>query len=117
MDEKVDLLKGVYPEVVIDNDIYDTLLCDAINNALIEMNRVVKKESAAGTTFTGIFIRNASDGSSHVICANIGDSRTILNYKNVTVPLSEDHNISLGKISNINNIHISYMNSYIRIFT
>ena len=97
LDEKVNLLKEAYPDVSVDGDIYDTLLCDAINKATNELNRIIKSDSATGTTFIGTFIRIAKDGSCHIICANIGDSRAIVHYNKMTAPISEDHNLSLER--------------------
>ena len=45
IEEEITILKSIDPDVLIDGDIYDSLLCEAINSIITEMNRKIKKES------------------------------------------------------------------------
>ena len=77
----------------IEDDLFDALLCDAAHKITRIMNFELKSRSRTGTTAVTVFIRKMNDGTHHIYCVNIGDSRAIMSYKDTVIPLSEDHNL------------------------
>jgi serine/threonine protein phosphatase PrpC len=62
-----------------DMEQYDAMMCEAIRSSCQYADRKLRSSTNSGTTLSSLFLRfNEQDGSTRVLCGNVGDSRTVM---------------------------------------
>jgi serine/threonine protein phosphatase PrpC len=91
-DDAVELVTQHLPQYVKKLLSEDDIIAndDEIKNAFIETDKHCTEMYVSGTTITSVFLKENAD-TIEVICANVGDSRTILYNNGDIVRLSKDH--------------------------
>eukprot|EP01041_Mallomonas_annulata_P001062 gene1062-2080_t len=81
----------------------DHIFCESARKATVEIDRIIRQASTAGTTAVSLFLFPCPDGSTRVYCPWVGDSRCCMfkteDGQGITVAMSVDHKPSLERES------------------